>query len=83
MSGVALTRRDALRRGGAAAAAVLLAPVTRARAGVWKFALEISCPSSMSTGTTFSTMAAGTAKPIPEETWDGEIIADVTPMTSP
>ncbi len=36
MSGVALTRRDALRRGGAAAAAVLLAPVTRARAGAWK-----------------------------------------------
>jgi sugar phosphate isomerase/epimerase len=36
MSGVPLSRRDALMRGGAAAASVLLAPVTRARAGAWK-----------------------------------------------
>jgi sugar phosphate isomerase/epimerase len=36
MSRVPLTRRDALVRGGAAAASVLLAPVTRARAGAWK-----------------------------------------------
>ena len=36
MSGVPLTRRDALRRGGAAAVSVLVAPVTRARAGAWK-----------------------------------------------
>ena len=36
MSGEPLTRRDALRRGGAAAASVLLAPVTRAGAGAWK-----------------------------------------------
>jgi sugar phosphate isomerase/epimerase len=36
MSALPLARRDALRLGGAAAAAVLLAPVTRARAAVWK-----------------------------------------------
>ena len=31
-----LTRRDALKRGGAAAASLLLAPANRARAGTWK-----------------------------------------------
>jgi len=36
MSCEPLTRRDALKRGGAAAASMLLAPVTRARAGTWK-----------------------------------------------
>lgn len=36
MSLVPLTRRDALRLGGAAAASTLLAPVTRARAAAWK-----------------------------------------------
>ncbi len=36
MSAVALTRRDALKLGGAAAASVLLAPVVRARAAAWK-----------------------------------------------
>jgi sugar phosphate isomerase/epimerase len=36
MSALPLARRDALRLGGAAAAAVLLAPVTRARAAAWK-----------------------------------------------
>ena len=36
MSAVPLTRRDALRLGGAAAASVLLAPATRARAAAWK-----------------------------------------------
>jgi sugar phosphate isomerase/epimerase len=36
MSDVPLTRRDALRLGGAAAASMLLAPVTRARAAGWK-----------------------------------------------
>lgn len=36
MSAAPLTRRDALRLGGAAAATVLLAPVTRAGAAAWK-----------------------------------------------
>jgi sugar phosphate isomerase/epimerase len=36
MSAVPLTRRDALRLGGAAAASVVLAPVDRARAATWK-----------------------------------------------
>ena len=36
MSGAPLTRRDALRLGGAAAASVVLAPVVRARAAAWK-----------------------------------------------
>jgi sugar phosphate isomerase/epimerase len=36
MSAVPLTRRDALRLGGAAAASVVLAPVARARAATWK-----------------------------------------------
>jgi sugar phosphate isomerase/epimerase len=36
MSGVPLTRRNALKRGGAAAASVLLAPVMRASAAAWK-----------------------------------------------
>jgi sugar phosphate isomerase/epimerase len=36
MNGVPMTRRDALRRGGAAAAAVMLAPAARARAAAWK-----------------------------------------------
>src|SRR3970282_2724970 len=36
MSAAALTRRDALRLGGAAAASVMLAPVGRARAAAWK-----------------------------------------------
>jgi sugar phosphate isomerase/epimerase len=36
MSVVPLTRRDALRLGGAAASAILLAPVTRAIAAAWK-----------------------------------------------
>jgi len=36
MSAVPLTRRDALRLGGVAAAAVVLAPVVRARAAAWK-----------------------------------------------
>jgi sugar phosphate isomerase/epimerase len=36
MSAVPLTRRDALRLGGAAAASVVLAPVGRARAAAWK-----------------------------------------------
>jgi sugar phosphate isomerase/epimerase len=36
MSDVPLTRRDALRLGGAAAASMLLAPATRARAAGWK-----------------------------------------------
>jgi sugar phosphate isomerase/epimerase len=36
MSAASLTRRDALRLGGAAAAAVVLAPVARARAAAWK-----------------------------------------------
>jgi sugar phosphate isomerase/epimerase len=46
MSGVPLSRRDALMRGGAAAASVLLAPVTRARAGAWKespFGTQLWC----------------------------------------
>jgi sugar phosphate isomerase/epimerase len=36
MSSVTLTRRDALKLGGAAAASVVLAPVARARAAAWK-----------------------------------------------
>ena len=36
MTAVRLTRRDALRLGGAAAASVVLAPVVRARAAAWK-----------------------------------------------
>ena len=36
MGALALSRRDALRIGGAAAASVLLAPATRARAAAWK-----------------------------------------------
>jgi len=36
MTAVPLTRRDALRLGGAAAASVLLAPAARARAAAWK-----------------------------------------------
>jgi sugar phosphate isomerase/epimerase len=36
MSGVPMSRRDALKRGGAAAASVLLAPVVRADAAAWK-----------------------------------------------
>jgi sugar phosphate isomerase/epimerase len=36
MSDVRLTRRDALKLGGAAAAATLLAPATRAKAAAWK-----------------------------------------------
>jgi sugar phosphate isomerase/epimerase len=36
MSAAPLTRRDALRLGGAAAASVLLVPATRARAAAWK-----------------------------------------------
>ena len=36
MSAASLTRRDALRLGGAAAASALLAPVTRATAATWK-----------------------------------------------
>jgi sugar phosphate isomerase/epimerase len=36
MSAMPLTRRDALRLGGAAAASVLMAPVVRARAAAWK-----------------------------------------------